>query len=220
MKIGTYNSSATKSTFSRAFTLIELLVVIAIIGILAALVLSGTAYASKRAKIDRIRTELRELETAIENYKAKLGFYPPDNSNSPSDPAQAPLYYELVGVYELGGGSFRTADDRETITGANINSFFFNSVPTAQGFANTSPTKSEALERSFLPGLAPKKMLEISATPDIEVLRPSVNGSGGMIPRWHYVSANPVHNPKSYDLWADIVIGSETNRIANWKTGR
>jgi hypothetical protein len=31
-----------------------------------------------------------------------------------------------------------------------------------------------------------------------------------------YNSVNPTHNPNSYDLWVDLVIGGKTNRISNW----
>jgi type II secretory pathway pseudopilin PulG len=191
---------------------VELLVVIAIIGILAAFIVSGVASASKKAKLNRIKTELKEVETAIEKYKSKLGFYPPDSPN----PAFPPLYYELIGVYEDSAtpGTFRSGDDREVIATTTIATFF-----GVQAFANTAPTKAEV--RSFLQDLAVSKMFQVSTSPDIELLRPTVGiWTNGGAPRWSYNSRNPVHNPKTYDLWVDIVIGRETNRIANWKTGR
>ena len=78
-----------------AFTLVELLVVIAIIGLLAALIVSGAGIASIKARTYRVQAERDALITAIEQYKAKLGYYPPDNTNSPF---LNPLYYELTGV--------------------------------------------------------------------------------------------------------------------------
>jgi hypothetical protein len=33
---------------------------------------------------------------------------------------------------------------------------------------------------------------------------------------WRYNSSNPVKNPKSFDLWIDVIVGSQTNRICNW----
>lgn len=195
-----------------AFTLVELLVVIAIIGILAAFIVSGVASASKKAKLNRIKTELKEVETAIEKYKSKMGFYPPDGPN----PAVPPLYYELIGVYQDSAtpSTFRSGDDREAITSATVLSSF-----GVEGFANTAATKAEV--RSFLQDLAVSKMFQVSTSPDIELLRPTVGiWTNGGAPRWSYNSRNPVHNPKTYDLWVDIVIGGETNRIANWKTGR
>ena len=63
-----------------AFTLIELLVVIGVIVLLAALDLSRHARPSRPPRPGtRARAELTQIETAIETYKTKLGFYPPDN---------------------------------------------------------------------------------------------------------------------------------------------
>src|SRR5437016_13796989 len=63
---------------SRAFTLIELLVVIAVIAILAALIIPITAAVNRAKVLSRSRGELANIETAIEDYKATRGFYPPD----------------------------------------------------------------------------------------------------------------------------------------------
>jgi len=60
-----------------AFTLIELLVVISIIGILAGLTVGLSGVASRKSKESRIRGDLNRLVTVIENYKARLGSYPP-----------------------------------------------------------------------------------------------------------------------------------------------
>src|SRR5882724_7919040 len=66
-----------------AFTLIELLVVIAIISILAAMIIP-IGKAVNRTKIrSKARGELAAVEIAIENYKTKMGHYPPDNPDNP-----------------------------------------------------------------------------------------------------------------------------------------
>src|SRR5215471_8225365 len=79
-----------------AFTLIELLVVIAIMAILAALIIPITGAVTRAKLRSRTRAELRSIETAIEDYKTKKGFYPPDNPNNNSYLNQ--LYYELSGT--------------------------------------------------------------------------------------------------------------------------
>src|SRR5262245_28983231 len=89
-----------------AFTLIELLVVIAIISILAALIIP-IGKAVNRTKIrSKARGELAMLEMAIENYKTKMGHYPPDN---PDNPGRNQLYFELEGTI-LTNGVFQTLD--------------------------------------------------------------------------------------------------------------
>jgi len=58
------------------FTLIELIVVIAIIGILAAIVIPRLKDAPLRAKEAVLRTNLRALRSAINQYYADKGHYP------------------------------------------------------------------------------------------------------------------------------------------------
>ena len=67
-----------------AFTLIELLMVISIIGLLAALVIGLVKIVGPRKAESAAKTELRELELVIENYKSRLGPYPPDTTNNPA----------------------------------------------------------------------------------------------------------------------------------------
>lgn len=86
----------------RAFTLIELLTVLVIIGILAGLTVSVAGIASRRSKVTRTQAELARLDLAIRDYKARFGFYPPDNVINPAaltqDPVVNQLYYELSGA--------------------------------------------------------------------------------------------------------------------------
>src|ERR1051325_3887861 len=95
----TMNKSIMKTPDQRsnpaAFTLIELLVVIAVIAILAALIFPITAAIKKQQQIKVAQAELNQIQTAIEGYKEKLGFYPPDN---PNNPITNQLYFELLGT--------------------------------------------------------------------------------------------------------------------------
>lgn len=70
----------------QAFTLVELLVVITIIGILAGLITGAAIMARGAAKRAVIRTEIVQLEMALEKYKAEYGEYPPDFFGLQFDP--------------------------------------------------------------------------------------------------------------------------------------
>lgn len=61
---------------SRAFTLIELLIVVAIIAILAAVAVPNFLEAQVRAKVARVKTDMRTLATAMETYRLDNSGYP------------------------------------------------------------------------------------------------------------------------------------------------
>ncbi len=58
------------------FTLVELMVAISIIGILSAIVYANFGEARKAARDDVRKTSLKDLQLAIELYKAQNGVYP------------------------------------------------------------------------------------------------------------------------------------------------
>lgn len=70
----------------RAFTLIEMLVVISLIGILAALALVSFGNSQKQARDSQRKSELRQYQTALENYATKNGtLYPSYTSSTSAD---------------------------------------------------------------------------------------------------------------------------------------
>lgn len=71
------------------FTLIELLIVVAIIAILAAIAVPNFLEAQTRAKISRVKGDLRTLGTAIEMYRIDNNHCPCDYNVTQGDP-QAP----------------------------------------------------------------------------------------------------------------------------------
>lgn len=60
----------------RAFTLIELLIVVAIIAILAAIAVPNFLEAQTRAKVTRVKTDMRTVATALETYRIDNSGYP------------------------------------------------------------------------------------------------------------------------------------------------
>jgi hypothetical protein len=81
----------------------------------------------------------------------------------------------------------------------------------------------------FLVGLKDGQFLAItngtSTTPICTLLGVSMTGptvfagtgKGEIVP-YGYNSSSPQHNPKSFDLWVDILAGGKTNRISNWSS--
>ena len=180
----------------RAFTLIEMLVVIAIIGILAALIVGGLSRSGGAKVRSRVKTELAGLVTVIGQYYKEHGYYPQDNKN---DSALSPLYHELT-----------TNAIPDSLTNDFGVTGIANLGPKAQNFhKNLKPSgyvlyKQDATGKSYLLAVPYKGPNPIA-------------GAGGEINPWHYNSSKPVHNPDSYDLWAEVVVGGKTNTIANWK---
>src|ERR1700743_2915564 len=83
----------------QAFSLIELIIVISIIALLAGLLFPVAALVAKKKQIALAQTELNEVKSAIDEYKTKLGYYPPDNTNNV---VTNQLYFELMGTTNNG----------------------------------------------------------------------------------------------------------------------
>lgn len=213
-----------------AFTLIELIVVIAIIAILASLIIPVVGAVSRKKQIAVAQAQLKVIESAIDGYKTKLGFYPPDN---PGTPWVNPLYFELMGTTNNGAGQSNptlwvTMDGSAQISINPPDSI--NSLFGITGFANTS-TRAHSDDQgqaatSFINNLSPNEVgLYDPANPNIKILvcsvawpsdkTPMITNNPALNP-WRYMSSHPTNNASSYDLWVDIVIGHKTNRICNW----
>ena len=201
-----------------AFTLVELLVVIAVIAALAALTFPAVRAAKISALRSRAKSEMAQIETGIERYKDKLGYYPPDNPTSYYTLNQ--LYYELLGTTNA-NGVYRTLDGSAQINATALPTVF---GPNVTGFMNCTRGGDDDVPNcgAFLSGLKPSQFLALT-TPDCTVLGSKLKGpleyenaQGVKINPWRYNTSNPQHNPRSYDLWIDVLAGDKTNRICNW----
>ena len=107
------------SRFHRAFTLIELLIVVLIIAVLAAIAVPNFLEFQTRAKVARVKADLRTLATGIEAYRADFNAYPEGTDNPDNyDPRignflgnLAPGYYTLrtrTGSTQIAGLDFFT----------------------------------------------------------------------------------------------------------------
>lgn len=212
-----------------AFTLVEMLVVIAILGIIAGLVLNLNANAQKRKREGAVLAELTRLKLMIDNYQAKLGYYPPDNamvypgppavpisgmvsgSNVPTAIYETytstnPLLYELTGATNNPGfGTIQFFDGTTNQTGnfSNIYNrpFVANAnVDEPHNFFVPGPQFTDyAQYTSNYPGIC-GLVVPVQLNP--------TNASA--VNYWHYDASSPSrHNQNSYDLWAEYVVGSK-----------
>jgi prepilin-type N-terminal cleavage/methylation domain-containing protein len=210
----------------RAFTLVELLVVISIMAVLAGFTIPvlKTVKAAQQKKV--ARAELEHLQTALENYKAKYGAYPPGNNQTGYTPPiygsmLSQLYYELAGT-TISGAKFVTLDGSASIPVASVNTAY-----GVGGFVNCTKGSGEdgAIAKNFLPSLSSKQIGAVSnnSVANTALLATSIGGPdinyaplgvSGLNP-FRYVYPG-VNNPGGYDLWVQLVISGQTNLICNW----
>lgn len=216
---------------SPGFTLIELLVVISIIGILAGFTIPALKAAKRAAILNQTKSEMAQLETAIDSFKAAYGFYPPSNPGyNPNNPATwkdaliSPLYFELLGTTNNNGVYYTLDGSANMSATATIVSNAFGIT----GFVNCmKPGTAEdaPVARSFISNLKPRQFLTVSNNGVVvTVLVTAVGGPDANYQPfantfnfnpWRYVSPG-VNNPASYDLWVQLSIGGKTNLICNW----
>jgi prepilin-type N-terminal cleavage/methylation domain-containing protein len=218
----------------RAFTLIELLAVIAIIGIITGMIVQLAPAVNQNKKRQRVEAEKNKLTLFIDSYQSKFGHYPPDNVNltAPVAPGvklpltanQYDLYTQLNPLlYELAGG----------INNSNTKFFAFNGsnfsqveIPNAFGFqgilnADTElqviykPLPSPSVYGNYPTWMVGEKNTDVEGLlVPVEMLQtnspdPSLATTTNF---WHYdASSTNRHNPNSYDLWAEFVVGKNKN---------
>lgn len=217
------------------FTLVELLIVIAVIGILVALLLSVFNSGTKHSILQRAQSERDQIETALESYRTYYGFYPPCNANaSPTVQGRATinqLYYELEGTTASVGNTgmnFTTLDNASTIASSTVASAF-----GVAGFMNYTKGNGENAKpaKNFLTGIKagqiatltvggqPVNILTTAAVgdPTYQPIPGTMTENGQNANPWLYLNPG-THNPGSYDLSLQIMVGGKTNLISNWTT--
>ena len=203
-----------------------MLVVIGIIATLAALIAVAASGVMHKGRLARVQTELKGLETVIETYKAKKGYYPPDNS---TNSILNPLFYELTGTIPVASNAapYFASPVAHDMLSTNAVTTVFN----IGGFNNSSADSNEVQNffgaRVLRPGdsyLAVTDNFGGFITPVFVALGVPVQGPvqlqsptrAGIINPWRYNSSNPTNNPGSYDLWMDFISQGKTNRVSNW----
>jgi type II secretion system protein G len=129
------------------FTLIELLIVVAIIGILSTLLMANFIGVRQRARDAQRKTDLRQIQAALEIYRSDMGNYPPNDVN---------YTYQLNKTTCPTNGSLISPQDNTTVYMQSIpcdplgssQSYNNDSYYYVAGNGNTTYTLSTCLENT------------------------------------------------------------------------
>ena len=202
-----------------AFSLIELLVVIAIIVVVAGLVVGLNTAATDRKNISRALVERDRLVTLIENYKSKIGVYPPDNGQTPFDSERNSLFYELAGAVRTTAGPYSPADPGYITHFAAIRKSELQTAFGIDGVVNASddPTEIKRVLKDVKPDQT-NSVVPNTFSFVVPIDRP-VPPAASLRPNpWQYATGtNALHNKDSFDLWVEIKVRGQTRTIGNWK---
>ncbi|MBI1841815.1 MAG: type II secretion system protein [Verrucomicrobia bacterium] len=200
------------------FSLIELLVVLAIIAILAGMLMTGFGGAGRNKQVAAIKGSRAEIVTAIEEYNAKRGFYPPTPVDAANNPIldKPTLYYELVGTrFDDKDQKYHSLDDQEMIGPGDLKSLF----GVAVAFSNSGKQPGDS--QNFYINLNKNRRghADFAGKPagvDYGVLALPIRSGTSDILIWRYNSYNPTNNPGRFDLWVEWTQANKTEIIGNW----
>lgn len=165
----------------RGFTLIELLIVVAIIAILAAIAVPNFLEAQTRAKVSRVKNDLRAIATGIESYRVDHNSYPDGTDSATGYDERIANYISQFGL-QTGYYGFRTRNGTALTVGRD-----FYGVTTPIAYMTTIPTDVFAGQASsiFTYCYRPAKTIKngyvlTSVGPDTDLL--AANGKGTQNP--------------------------------------
>jgi hypothetical protein len=176
--------------------------------------------------IPRVREEtsreLRLLTRAIDDYKNRLGCYPPDHQLSQNpivvDATTNQLLYELLGtVYDSTNDTFSPRGHFPGIRGNLVKKYF--NVGSFKNSAEQPDMVKQFIQSTDIPGtygVSEKPEVGVLAFfPNWEGIDPELLQEFSLAP-WQYNCSAPVHNPKSYDLWIEIPLSNSKIVVGNW----
>lgn len=206
----------------------ELLIVISIIAILAALIFPVAAAIKNKAALNKAKVELTNLIRAIEQYKLKFGYYPPDHTPSTGlNPIYNTLYFELAGSERTGlagNYTYTTLDGAAKVTEADcLSQLGTSAILNAKKSGDEEAKPAEKFLTEIKPGQYYEYTIGASTIRLLKCSVPWPEKAVAVIPGvpavnpFRYVK-NGTNNQGGFDLWVDVVVGGKTNRISNWSS--
>ena len=200
------------------------MVVLAIMAVVAGLIVGLASVSGDNKKIKRTEAELANLVTLIEQYKTKVGVYPP--STNAIFPERNVLLYELAGAIRrptLDPLNPNYETPYWTNTANELNSAFgVNGIVNARDAGNVDPDANRM--HPILKNLKSDQFAALALFPTTRSLVVPIDDKNGQRPNpWRYlVGSSAAHNPESFDLWVEIKLGAtngvaKTKIIGNWK---
>jgi len=131
--------------WKKGFTLIELLIVIAIIGVLSTLLMANFIGVRQRARDAQRKSDLRQIQSALEIYRSDMGSYPSSLTNCTCSGSPCLGNSDCSAIYM----SKIPADPSGTSIGYNNGNYYYTQTNSNTGYTlaacieNTSDSSQE-----------------------------------------------------------------------------
>jgi prepilin-type N-terminal cleavage/methylation domain-containing protein len=141
------NYSVTHSSFTRqGFTIIELLVVISIVSVLATIIMFSFVGVRQSGRDSQRRSDIRQIQIALELYRADTGVYPDALSNGPHPNGK--LVAECKGLFGTSLSPYLKSVPCDPSGTGVFNGGFYGYIPAVSGGVNTTYTLNACLENA------------------------------------------------------------------------